>query len=71
MERIQGPLHLHPGKLNQDHDQDRGLCQDKGQDPTPEAVAVSDILNFSDLSYYHFVEWLVFFPSDQGLGVLK
>jgi hypothetical protein len=36
---IQGPLHLQPGKLNQDQDQDRGLCQDKGQDPTPEAVA--------------------------------
>jgi hypothetical protein len=32
---------------------------------------VSDTLNFSELSYYHFVEWLVFFPSDQGLEVLK
>lgn len=36
---IQGPLHLHHGKLNRDLDQGRGLFQDKGQDPTPEAVA--------------------------------
>jgi len=36
---IQGPLHLHHGKLNRDQDQGQGLFQDKGQDLTPEAVA--------------------------------